>query len=240
MAGTNGKIGFNEATTPDKYYGTYEVQENGAPVQLNKAVIVDSAGQEVDVAREGKDVTGASMPAGGIGIRGWLSAIFQKLSNTLSISGTVSVSNLPATQAVSAQSLPLPAGASTEATLALIKAKTDNIDVLLSSRTKPADVQKVDGSGITQPISAQFLPLPTGAATEQTLGAIKTATEKQSNSTIVGGKIDGQTVVSLEQLFKYMIAEQRITNHLLLNEFTHNNEDDIEQMRIEILGALNK
>jgi hypothetical protein len=44
----------------------------------------------------------------------------------------------------------------TEATLAAIKAKTDNLDVLLSTRTKPAD---------TQPVSAVALPLPAGAAT---------------------------------------------------------------------------
>jgi hypothetical protein len=75
------------------------------------------------------------------------------VEGTLPVSGTVAVSNLPATQPVSAAALPLPAGASTEATLAAIKAKTDNIDVLLSTRTKPADVQHVDGSGVTQPVS---------------------------------------------------------------------------------------
>jgi len=51
------------------------------------------------------------------------------------VSGTF----FPATQPVSATSLPLPTGASTETTLALIKAKTDNFDVLLSTRLKPAD-----------------------------------------------------------------------------------------------------
>lgn len=56
--------------------------------------------------------------------------------------------------------LPLPPGASTEATLALIKAKTDNLDVALSTRTKPTD---------TQPVSAAALPLPAGASTEATL-----------------------------------------------------------------------
>ncbi len=40
----------------------------------------------------------------------------------------------------------LPAGASTEATLAAIKVKTDNLDVLLSTRTKPADTQTVAGT----------------------------------------------------------------------------------------------
>lgn len=51
----------------------------------------------------------------------------------------------------------------TETTLAAIKAKTDNLDVLLSTRT---------GSGDTQPITATTLPLPTGASTSslQTTG----------------------------------------------------------------------
>jgi hypothetical protein len=38
--------------------------------------------------------------------------------------------------------------ASMDATLALIKAKTDNLDVLLSTRTKPADAQNVTQSGV--------------------------------------------------------------------------------------------
>lgn len=49
---------------------------------------------------------------------------------TQPVSGTF----FQATQPVSAAALPLPSGASTEATLALIKAKTDNLDVALSTR----------------------------------------------------------------------------------------------------------
>jgi hypothetical protein len=186
--GTNSKVGFNESEAPDKFYGTFETLQNGEKVQLNKAVIVDSEGNEVAVAKDGTDIAGATMPTGGVGIRGWLSAIFQKLSSTLAVSGTVSVSNFPATQTV----------------------------------------------------SATALPLPTGAATEETLAAIKTATEKVNTNTLVGGKMDGVLVTSLEQLLKTLIAEQRVTNYLLQNEFSHNNEDDIELMRIEILAALNK
>jgi uncharacterized membrane protein (DUF2068 family) len=91
---------------------------------------------------------------------------------------------------VTVATLPLPSGAALEAggnlatiagkdfatqtTLALIKAKTDNLDVLLSTRTKPADAQSVVGTfwQATQPVSAAALPLPTGAATEATLGAV--------------------------------------------------------------------
>jgi len=92
------------------------------------------------------------------------------------------VTNFPATQAVSAAALPLPAGASTsanqateiaglssiDATLALVKAKTDNLDVALSTRavTGLTDAQL---RAAAVPVSAASLPLPAGAATEATL-----------------------------------------------------------------------
>lgn len=126
---------------------------------------------------------------------------------------TVAISQGGSDNDVDVISSALPTGASTEITLALIKAKTDNLDVALSTRTKPADQQhtivdssalptgaataakqpalgvagtpsadvisiqgiasmtavKVDGSAVTQPISAAALPLPSGASTEATL-----------------------------------------------------------------------
>lgn len=74
-------------------------------------------------------------------------------------------------------SLPLPTGAATsalqdsgntslssiDAQLALIKAKTDNIDVAFSTRTKPADQQHVIVDSST---------LPSGAATDATLSML--------------------------------------------------------------------
>lgn len=124
-------------------------------------------------------------------------------------------------QPISATALPLPSGASTEATLASIKAKTDNLDVALSTRLKPADTLtavttvttvsavtaitnalptgantigkvdqgaggasawKVDGSAVTQPVSATTLPLPTGAATSANqLAEAQIATATLSN-----------------------------------------------------------
>jgi hypothetical protein len=77
-------------------------------------------------------------------------------ANVLSISsaGAAKVDGSAVTQPISASALPLPSGASTEATLALIKAKTDNIDVALSTRTKPADQQHViiDSGSITSAV----------------------------------------------------------------------------------------
>ena len=88
--------------------------------------------------------------------------------------------DLTETQPVSAAALPLPAGASTEVTLAAIlakiiaapstEAKQDTaitaLGALLTELDKKADLTE------TQPVSAAALPLPTGAATEATLNAI--------------------------------------------------------------------
>ena len=41
------------------------------------------------------------MPGGGSGLTGWLSAVWSKLSGTLTVSGSVSVANFPASQPVS-------------------------------------------------------------------------------------------------------------------------------------------
>jgi Flp pilus assembly pilin Flp len=85
-------------------------------------------------AADGTDSSMATMPTGGVGIRGWLSGIYAKVAGTLTVSwtgqsvgvsnfpstqtvaGAVSVSNLPATQAISAAALPLPSGAAADGT----------------------------------------------------------------------------------------------------------------------------
>lgn len=61
--------------------------------------------------------------------------------------------------AISAQSLPLPSGASTETTLAAVLAKLNQSI-------------SVTGFPVTQAVSAASLPLPTGAATQQTLADV--------------------------------------------------------------------
>lgn len=77
-----------------------------------------------------------------------------------SINGRMIVDGSEVTQPISASSLPLPTGAATEATAALIKAKTDNIDVALSTRLKPADtltgVTTLDT--ITNPVTSKEQP----------------------------------------------------------------------------------
>jgi hypothetical protein len=87
-----------------------------------------------------------------------LASVLTALSS-VAVTGPLTDTQLRASAVpVSAAALPLPSGAATEAgnlatiagkdfatqtTLALIRAKTDNIDVALSTRTKPADQQHV-------------------------------------------------------------------------------------------------
>ena len=65
------------------YYGTIQptLQDGSLPVTSNDG---------------GTKTTAAAMPAGGVGVTGWLSAIWYELSQALTVSGSVSVSALPA------------------------------------------------------------------------------------------------------------------------------------------------
>jgi len=91
-------------------------------------------------------------------------------ASTQPVSGTVTANAGTGTFAVSAASLPLPAGAATAAKQpALGTAGTASADVLSVQGVASMTALVVDGSASTQPISAASLPLPAGAATEATL-----------------------------------------------------------------------
>jgi hypothetical protein len=90
--------------------------------------IVHNTAAPTTPALDGTDITSpTAMPAGGVGIRGWLSAIWTKLNNSLAVtgtfwqaiqpvSGTVTANAGTGTLAVSAATLPLPAGAAQDGT----------------------------------------------------------------------------------------------------------------------------
>ena len=101
-------------------------------------------------------------PSTGAAIGVSSSPLFVQISGT----PTVTVGNFPATQAISAASLPLPTGAATAAKQpALGTAGAPSADVLTVQGAASMTALKVDGSAVTQPISAAALPLPSGAAT---------------------------------------------------------------------------
>jgi hypothetical protein len=118
-----------------------------------------------------------------------------------SVAGTVSVDGSGVTQPISAASLPLPAGSSTSAnqatgnaSLATIAGDTTSLDAKLPSQGQALmaasvpvviasnqSTLSVDGSGVTQPVSAASLPLPSGAST-----SANQATGNASLATIAG------------------------------------------------------
>ena len=108
------------------------------------------------------------------------SAVTQPVSGAVSISGAVSVSNFPATQPVSGS-------VSVSGSVAVTGPLTD-------AQLRAVAVA-VDGSGVTQPVSAASLPLPTGAATETTLAAIMADVDRLP--VLVSGRtpVDGSGVV---------------------------------------------
>jgi hypothetical protein len=86
-------------------------------------VTVDASGNDA----VGSPATGVSPEAGATGQLGWLSSIYSKLASTLNIrpltsaTDSVNVGNFPSVQDVNVSELPLPDGASTEATLLEVK-----------------------------------------------------------------------------------------------------------------------
>lgn len=91
----------------------------------------------------------------------------------LSSSGSLLCDSSATTQPVSAISLPLPTGASSEATLSSLNGKVVACDTSsISGSVSVSGTVTVDNSAVTQPVSASALPLPTGASSEATLSTI--------------------------------------------------------------------
>jgi len=136
-------------------------------------------------------------------------------SGAVAIDGTVSVTNFPATQPVSATSLPLPTGAATEATLATrltettFTTRTPTVGQKTGAASSPvvlasdqSALSVTDGGGsltvdgavsvsnfpATQPVSAAALPLPAGAATEATLATRLTEATFAARTNTLGQK----------------------------------------------------
>jgi hypothetical protein len=98
-------------------YNLTVAAESGSGNKAQKTYIGEPVGETIIIpAQEGTDGTGITAPTGAIGIRGWLSGIYNKLSGALAVTGTF----WQTTQPISVASLPLPTGAATAAGLATI------------------------------------------------------------------------------------------------------------------------
>lgn len=97
-----------------------------------------------------------------------------------SIDGKITAVN---TGAVVVSSSALPSGAATAANQTTANTSLASLDTKTPSLVSGR--QPVDGSGVTQPVSAASLPLPTGAATETTLAALNTKVTAVNTGAVV-------------------------------------------------------
>lgn len=89
-------------------------------------------------AQDGTDITSPSpaMPAGGAGIRGWLSAIWTKLNGTVAVTGPLTDTQLR-----------------TSAVPVALSGITNPVIVRADTAGNQTSALKVDGSAVTQPVS---------------------------------------------------------------------------------------
>lgn len=151
------------------------IQNDGTAVSTIKPVLVSGKGADgnqhaISVSSTGVvdvEISALPLPTGGSTAANQtteiasLASIDGKLTSPVAVTGPLTDTQLRATAVpVSATTLPLPTGASTETTLAAAKVDLDTL------------AGTVSASKIA--ISAAALPLPTGAATESTLSSAKT------------------------------------------------------------------
>lgn len=118
----------------------------------------------------------------------------QQTGGTVGITGSVAVTGtfFQGTQPVSAASLPLPTGAATAAgQFAKGTAGTAASEVQTVQGIASMTPLLVNGSGVTQPVSASALPLPTGAATSAKQPALGTAGSPSTDVITVQGHASG-------------------------------------------------
>lgn len=98
-----------------------------------------------------------------------------------------------------------------------------------------ATAVKVDGSAVTQPISAAALPLPTGAATETTLGALNT----KVTTTVNGIKVDGSAVTQPVSVGSLPLPTGAATEATLATRATEATQQIVRDRLIDINTKMN-
>lgn len=132
-------------------------------------IALDASVQEVKTAvdavtatiNDGVPVTGSFYPA----------TQPVSIAATVAVSGPVTDAQLRASAVpVSASSLPLPAGAATQTTLASVDSRLAGTLAVNTGITQPLTNTELRATAV--PVSAASLPLPTGAATQTTLASV--------------------------------------------------------------------
>lgn len=178
--GSNASVGLNGAAAPTS--STQVGFLSGANLINVSATNPLPITGSISATNPSVSATGAAVPAQATMAGGSDGTNLRALK--VSATGVLSVDGSAVTQPVSAASLPLPTGAATAAKQpALGTAGTASADVITVQGIASMTALKVDGSAVTQPVSAASLPLPTGASTA--------ANQTTGNSSL--SSIDGKT-----------------------------------------------
>lgn len=138
------------------------------------------------------------------------------------VSGSVSVTNFPATQPVSAVSLPLPSGASTAANQSTEIAALGTINTTLGSPIQQTGGTITANAGTgTFAVSAASLPLPTGAATSTLQGTANSSLATiATNTTNAGTPVVSGTVTANAGSGTFNVGQATGTNlHTVVDNF---------------------
>jgi hypothetical protein len=222
--------------TPVPISGTVSL---GAGAAVIGHVIVDTAPTTAITAAALPLPSGASTSANQATEIASLASIDGKLTAPLSVTGPLTDAQLRATPvpvsgtvAVTAAALPLPAGAATSANQATEITSLANLDVLLSTRTKPADQQHVivDSSAaiaVTGPLTDTQLratPVPV-SGTVATTGSL---TDTQLRATPVSVTTPQGPLL---EVLQSILLEMRVNNSLLQTGFLV--KDDLDRLRTD-------
>ncbi len=193
----------------------------GSFYQATQPVSLASIPLATGAALDGTDISSpTAMPSGGVGIRGWLSAIWTKLNGDLTVTASAGTNlNTSAlaletgghlasldtkttacnTGAVVIASSALPSGAATLAKQpALGTAGTASADVITIQGIASMTPLKTDGSGFTQPVSHNTTTTNSGTKNVTTAGtAVQLASNTAAKWVIVQAKTTNTSTIAV-------------------------------------------
>ncbi len=188
---TTGKISITEGS--GKNAASYSVSEDAVTKEVQRVALNTSDGVEISPALDGADITTPSpaMPAGGVGLRGWLSAIWTKINGSIAVTGSF----YPATQPTSIASAQVASGAIAAGAMAagakVAGAEIDGHSQTLGITTGAAVI--TDGNGTVQQYLRGLIKLAITAGSFLVRGSVASG-GIASGAVASGAIVDGANV----------------------------------------------
>ena len=151
-----------------------------APNTASNSVIATQRPDGTQLAADGTDASSVTPPTGGVGIRGWLSGIYQRLGGTLSISDTATAALSTLASGLGLNTVPKPTSAAANAIAPVASTALEGSHVLKAS------AGNLYGFSITTGASAGFVIVLDSATVpaDGTITGVKKCYVIQANSTL--------------------------------------------------------